>query len=46
MHERPGDRELLANAGLARFVVPDIGAYGVLEDMRREAEQRGYAAIR
>ena len=46
VHERPVYAALLADVCLARFVVPDVAAYGVLEDMARAAIKRGYETIR
>ena len=46
VHERPAYRDLLANAGVARFVFPDLSTYRALDDMARAAEEKGYGVIR
>lgn len=44
-HEDPARAPLLAQAGVARFVEPGLGDYGLFERMAGEAARRGYAAI-
>jgi ABC-type phosphate/phosphonate transport system substrate-binding protein len=46
IHERPEYRPLLADALVSRFVVPDLPAYAVLDEMAEQAAATGYAAIR
>jgi len=46
LHERPSHAPLLAEAGVSRFVAPDVDAYRVLDEMAREALQCGYDVIR
>jgi ABC-type phosphate/phosphonate transport system substrate-binding protein len=46
LHERDGYAPLLREVLLARFVAPEAHRYVALEEMAREAERSGYAAIR
>ena len=45
LHQRPHCAPLLEEAGVSRFVHPDLSSYGVLEARAHEAAARGYAAI-
>jgi ABC-type phosphate/phosphonate transport system substrate-binding protein len=46
LHERPECRPLLADALVSRFAAPDPERYRVLDDMARQAIERGYETIR
>jgi len=46
VHGQPACAPLLAQAGLSRFLKPYGDSYALLEARAREAEARGYAAIR
>jgi ABC-type phosphate/phosphonate transport system substrate-binding protein len=46
IHAQPEYAALLADALVARFVVPDLESYGMLDAMARESIERGYEAIR
>jgi len=46
LHTSLDYRPLLADVLVERFVVPDLAAYAVLDEMAHLAESRGYAAIR
>ena len=46
VHERAEYRGLLADALVARFAVPDLASYAVLNAMARESVVRGYETIR
>ena len=45
-HTLPEYEPLLGDALLLRFVVPDLGAYSLLEAIAREAVELGYKTLR
>jgi ABC-type phosphate/phosphonate transport system substrate-binding protein len=46
VHGDPGSAGAMADVLVSRFATPDVDAYGVFEALAREAQRRGYAAIR